>query len=263
MAGVRLTPRALEKAVLAGDLAAVRTLIAKGADVNRLTDGQTALSWAVYHERDEIAKALLAAGADPNRGSGYPAAGAALHAAAASKNPDMVRLLLAHGAIADHPGDVGCGALLTAITHDAPVEVLEVLLDAGANPNLVDRQGDSPLSATAELRRLEYLKLLLARGGDPSTQHGSGHRYVLHIAAAKGRVPVAEALLDAGASLEAQNADGWTALHTAARWNRHEMCQFLLTRGANRDARTTGDETPREIAEAHAASRAIDALAGC
>ena len=47
-----------------GDLAGVRSLLAKRADPNAATrDGSTALLWAVYNSNLEMAKALVAAGA--------------------------------------------------------------------------------------------------------------------------------------------------------------------------------------------------------
>ena len=48
-----------------GDLAAVRALIAEGADVTAVQgDGATALHWAVYREQPELVALLIEAGAD-------------------------------------------------------------------------------------------------------------------------------------------------------------------------------------------------------
>jgi ankyrin repeat protein len=59
-----------------GNAAAVRALLAHGADVNRINDrGQTPLAGAVFKGEREIVTALLAAGADPD--AGQPSARAA------------------------------------------------------------------------------------------------------------------------------------------------------------------------------------------
>ena len=52
------------KAVKAGDLPAVRKLIASKADVNAVSgDGATPLLWAVYDANVDMARALITAGA--------------------------------------------------------------------------------------------------------------------------------------------------------------------------------------------------------
>ncbi len=55
-----------------GDIAAVRALIAKRANVNEPSrDGSTALLWAAYHADLPMAQALIAAGATTNAANKY------------------------------------------------------------------------------------------------------------------------------------------------------------------------------------------------
>jgi uncharacterized protein len=49
-----------------GNMKAVQTLLAKGADVNAKYDGWTALMWAAFNGHTEIVKVLLEKGADVN-----------------------------------------------------------------------------------------------------------------------------------------------------------------------------------------------------
>ena len=44
------------------------------------------------------------------------------------------------------------------------------------------------------------------------------------------------------------NSNGKTALHIAARQDRHECIQFLLTRGARKEARDSDQKTPIQLA---------------
>ncbi len=57
--------------------------------------------------------------------------------------------------------------------------------------------------------------------------------YPIHTAATAGNVEIARLLLDAGAELEAEDADGSTPLHNACVMRRGEMAAFLIERGAS------------------------------
>src|SRR6188508_1556694 len=71
-ASVRAAGLPLADAVARGDLAAVRTLLARGADVNAAqVDGTTALHVAVDADRLDLADALLHAGAHASRADRY------------------------------------------------------------------------------------------------------------------------------------------------------------------------------------------------
>ncbi len=91
-----------------GQLAAVRVLLARGADVNasgRTPPHYTALTGAVTARQREVAAALLERGADPNYryGPGFTP----LHVAAANGSRDIVELLVEAGAAADARTDDG------------------------------------------------------------------------------------------------------------------------------------------------------------
>jgi len=83
-------------AAMRGDLAAVRTLIVKKADVNApQVDGATALHWAVHLDNAEMVEALIKAGANAkavNRDGATPLSIAALYG-----NPRVVEALLKGG----------------------------------------------------------------------------------------------------------------------------------------------------------------------
>lgn len=72
---------------------------------------------------------------------------------------------------------------------------------------------------------------------DPSTMNardeGRTRDYPIHTAAAGGSVEIARLLLEAGAAIEAEDADGSTPLHCAALARKEDMVRFLLERGAD------------------------------
>jgi ankyrin repeat protein len=70
----------------------------------------------------------------------------------------------------------------------------------------------------------------------------------LFAAVGKGCLPIAQSMLAAGASVEASNRFGTTALGEAARTGRLAMVDFLLQHGAAIDARNIAGATPLYIA---------------
>ena len=86
----------------------------------------------------------------------------------------MVRLLLKHGADIDALGD-GRTALLAAVgALDEPM--VELLLAEGADPNIGDGRGETPLSFAALNPRgsLDIVRMLLRAGADPTYEYPPG-----------------------------------------------------------------------------------------
>jgi ankyrin repeat protein len=109
------------KAAVAGDLEALKTLIAAGADVNAQNDkGETPLMEAAAMGQADAAKLLIAAKADVNakKKDGVTA----LHGAAFFAHPELVKLLIAGGADVNAKNQKGETAATIA---EAPWEVME------------------------------------------------------------------------------------------------------------------------------------------
>lgn len=89
---------ALRDAARKGDAAKVKELLAAKVDVNAATEyGVTPLALACDHDREEVVKLLLEAGADPNIKDRFYHFSPLLHATFKG-NPATVKLLLQHGA---------------------------------------------------------------------------------------------------------------------------------------------------------------------
>ena len=61
--------------------------------------------------------------------------------------------------------------------------------------------------------------------------------------------PIAELLLEYGANKDAQNADGNTPLHSAARWNRDSIATLLLEADADYKRQNRLNERPLDVAK--------------
>ena len=139
---------------------------------------------------DRVAK-LLAAGADPNQpgksrygnGQDLPPLEAAVDELQAfeSSNPpepagpiDSVVLLLRHGAKASGWGTSNDEDPLCDAVRRNHIEAVRLLLAAGAEPNIRDEEGNSPLRICVEKGYLELARLLLLCGATKNIHEAGG-----------------------------------------------------------------------------------------
>jgi ankyrin repeat protein len=135
-----------------------------------------------------------------------------------------------------HTGIAQAG-LYEAIHHDHP-ELVRLLIDHGADPTIPWRWACWYTPLMHALRysepRYETAQLLLDRGVKPDDTNGLGMG-ALHILANEGTVEAAAWLLEHGADIHLRDRDHEsTPLAWAARAGRAEMVRFLLSRGARR-----------------------------
>ena len=158
----------LHVAAFASQLAAMRALVQAGADPNA-QDGDRydiVTIAAVADDRPTLALALELGGSAKNVTSRYD--GTALIAAAHLGHVEVVRMLIRAGAPLDHVNNLGWTALIESIVlgdggarHTA---TLMALVDAGANVNLPDRGGTTPLQL-ARQRNYAGMAKILAQAG--------------------------------------------------------------------------------------------------
>jgi ankyrin repeat protein len=127
-----------------------------------------------------------------------------IHDAAVDGDVETVRQLLAEGTSVDQFDTTDrYGRKTTALfkaTMAGRIEVIEVLLEAGANPTLRSSDGPPaphPLQVAAMAGRNDILQMFLDRGADPNTP--DNYAAALHGAVASRKPETVQLLLDAGA----------------------------------------------------------------
>jgi ankyrin repeat protein len=98
------------------------------------------------------------------------------------------------------------------------IEQVRACLDMKVNPNLANTAGDTPLIWAAQGGHIEIVNLLLAAGADPNAIPARWPAPPLIYAAIYGHLEVVKALLKANANPNLANIDGSTALYNAVYW---------------------------------------------
>jgi ankyrin repeat protein len=234
----------LVQAIGKRNIESVRKLIVAGADVNYVTtNNDTPLIVASRNGYTDIGVLLIGAGANYNYSSDGETP---LTVAANYDKPEFVILLLEQPDIElDHQDNEGFTALWYAVRHNS-VDIIDLLIGSGANPNLpledppifrilehtldipslrallesptidleaTNRQGRTALQSMIHPYahgKEEAVQLLLEAGADPNVTTESGVTLLMEAAYVYGEI--IHILVDYAADVNAQNALGQTAL---------------------------------------------------
>jgi len=237
-AGADLTQE-LSNAIIANDLARVKFLVSKGADVNKVDDQ----------------------GATP------------LTNAARQRHPEMVELLLGFGANVNQANNDGMSPLVAAVMRDH-VPTIKVLLGKGADLEKPNSEGYRPLAIAIAEEKYEVAKTLMEAGADVKVPAGPDNLTPLMITAAQTSpaegaiflpsstrpLDIAKGLLERGADVNAKSNSGTTALMIAATHNNPPMIGLLIESGADIDVKNNQGKTAQDVAELNGNKEAAQAI---
>ena len=116
------------------------------------------------------------------------------------------------------------------------LQVVAFLLRLGVDPNIQGRGGHAPLYCVANECKsqtgVEVVRTLVRAGADVNACSGVMRATALHMAARRGHVEIARALLDSAAAVSPQDRKGDTPLRRAINCRKNDVSQLLLERGA-------------------------------
>ncbi len=232
---------ALHRAIATGDVAALRSLINTGVDLEqRNARGHTPLLAAVLNERasHQLVPWLIEAGANVNaRGEqrGRRSSESVLSLAARHCDLPTVKSLILAGARVKEIDEGGYSILLYAAYRcprelsDERLQVLKHLIAAGAPLDCSTKYHESALSVALNRGSLSMLRLLLEAGADPSVLKWTP----LHRVIALESLNEVATALDEQPDLEAKDRWGMTPFLFALAVGRRNVAELLIKRGAS------------------------------
>ena len=153
----------LECAICTGHLSILEALLRNATDLGQpFSDGSLPLVAAVRTGNPELVKVLLTHGANPNLTIQSENI-SALKAALDIRDWGIILLLVDHGAEADVEDDDGYSLLLLAV-REQKIEIVKAILKGSPETRHTISRYDSPLTVAVQVNRIDILRLLLESG---------------------------------------------------------------------------------------------------
>ncbi len=130
--------------------------------------------------------------------------------------------------------EAGQAEAAEAFWRAGPAENVKALLAQGADVNVKDNEGRTPLHQTARYRNKELAELLLSHGANVNAKDNSGDTPLHAAASYPGHTELVELLLAHGADVNAKGKNGETPLHSAEMMGNANMADLLRQHGGHK-----------------------------
>lgn len=190
----------------------------------------------------DVVRILLDAGANPNVPDPKQKGVIPLERAVVKGEKDIVRLLLSRGANANGAAALRSPPLHYAIANLRDPEMVSILLEGGANVNAPDPQqeGILPLERATRDGNAEIVHMLLQRGADPNMAGTMSRDPPFMVALRRQNMGIIRAFVERGVNVNMTSRDGLPAIHAAGTLDTIEV---LRAAGADLNTRNEKGET--------------------
>jgi len=127
------------------------------------------------------------------------------------------------------------------------VEKIRIFLNSGIDPNIADKNGNTPLLVATKYKKMRAINFLLVKGANPNIANKKGIT-PLHIAIDNNDYKLVRNLLLRGADIDIPTASGFTPLMSAVNKGNNKIAAFLIKNGAKVNAQNKKGYTALHIA---------------
>lgn len=174
---------------------------------------------------------------------------------------DLIKKFIEKGADQNFKTSKGGYTPLHEAAHSQKIEVVQILLQSKANPNILNDDKRPPLRWAAYYGNMEIGKELLDCGAGSTLNAGDYEGWTpLHTASSVGREPFVKLLLQHGADPNCITKTGQTPLHLAAQKGNVLIIQMLLNYGAQWNIKDNNGDTALHVASFNHREEAIEAF---
>lgn len=203
----------------------VRYLVEQGADLHTISPaGSSTLRTAIYYTNYTVVKLVLTQGAAYNDAATILPL---IPIASSLGKMDVVKLLLRHDSAARVDGSK-LQSVLSAACANGDLECVKMLVNAGADVNVPDQDGETCLQLALE--QPQVCQYLIDHGSRLETKLDWGYTALLS-AVESGFVDSVALLIAAGADVTACNDSGQNALMLAGQYGHEDIARRLLETG--------------------------------
>ena len=117
------------------------------------------------------------------------------------------------------------------LLEDSSLDRVKLLLKKGADVNMQNLLGETPLITASRRGNYEVVKLLIENGAKVDLQKNAGLSALMS-ASENGHCEVAKLLIENGAKVDMQDNDRWSALISASKNGHCEVAKLLIQKGA-------------------------------
>ena len=166
-----------------------------------------------------------------------------------SNKIDEIKLLIDCGANIEVENRFGYTPLMIAIYYDKPA-IVKFLIAKGGNIEAKDKYGYTPLMITAFYGMVDFMRVLLDSGVNLEAKDKNGNT-ALMMGVHFGVIEVVRILINNGGNIEAKDNDNYALSMVAAYSGRADIMKLLIDQGVNIEAHNDYGYTPLLIAVCH------------
>lgn len=250
--------RRLREASKNGEIEKVLQLIKDGASIEKLGESGKPINIAAKHGHLNVVKALIDSNADID-------SSLAMHTAAGNGNLEIVKALIAAGGNVNKADGMQYTPIFQAVIGEH-YDVMHALIEAESDLRIKSFGGQSVLYYAVAKGQQTAVDALIEAGADVNEKHEikwyEKPITPLYKASLDGHASTVKSLLNAGAQIDSEDSDGYTALFAAIFEGQVEVVRILIKERADVNKRDNDGFTPIHHAANSGDVRAVDVEIG-